>query len=112
MKYFKFLLIASLTILTTYACQSGSEDEMNPPDKCSTIVSYSNTIRPLIDQKCGNCHLDGSQAPDLTNYETIKANASKIKSLTQSGIMPKEGSLTQTQKDAIACWVDNGALNN
>lgn len=112
MKYLKFLLIAFVTILTTYACQSNSEEEMNPPDKCSTNISYSGVIRPLIDQKCGNCHLDGSQAPDLTNYETIKANALKIKSLTQSGVMPKDGSLTQSQKDAIACWVDSGALNN
>lgn len=112
MKYLKFLLLTTLMTLLTYACQSESDEDMIPPDNCNTNVSYSSVIRPLIDQKCGNCHLDGSQAPDLTNYSIIKANASKIKSLTQSGIMPQDGSLTQAQKDAIACWVDNGALNN
>jgi hypothetical protein len=26
--------------------------------------------------------------------------------------MPKQGSLTQDEIDAIVCWVDDGALNN
>ena len=49
----------------------------------------------------------------FTVFSNIQSSASQIKSLTQSGAMPKNGSkLSQTQLDAIACWVDDGALNN
>jgi hypothetical protein len=26
--------------------------------------------------------------------------------------MPLNGSLSETQRNAITCWIDNGALNN
>jgi len=35
-----------------------------------------------------------------------------MKARTQSRNMPKEGTLTQAEIDAIGCWVDDGALNN
>jgi hypothetical protein len=59
------------------------------------------------------CH-DGSVSslPNFSNLSVIQANASMIKSRTQSGNMPKTGSLTQNQIDLIACWVDDGALDN
>lgn len=74
---------------------------------------YSATVSPIIETNCAvsGCH-SGSQAPDLRNFDNIQANASSIKSAVVSGRMPKEGSLTQSEIDAIACWVDDGAPNN
>jgi uncharacterized protein (DUF2141 family) len=82
----------------------------------STTISFSGRIKPIIDSNCAttsSCHASGASGrPVLTTYSVIKDNASKIKSLTQSGEMPKNGSLTTQEKADIACWVDGGAPNN
>lgn len=76
-------------------------------------VSFDATINPIIQTSCAinNCH-NGRQFPDFRQFNNIKANAAKIKELTGNRSMPQEGMLTQGQIDAIACWVDDGAIDN
>ena len=76
-------------------------------------VSFSRSISPIINSSCAvsGCHA-GSQFPDFRVFENIQNNAIEIKKRTQSGSMPKIGTITQNEKDLIACWVDDGALNN
>lgn len=78
-------------------------------------TSYSVDINPIFTSSCSifGCH-DGSNSslPNFNNFSEVQANASMIKSRTQSGNMPRTGSLTQNQIDLIACWVDDGAKNN
>jgi SprB-like repeat protein len=78
-------------------------------------TSYATDIQPIIMTTCAvfGCH-DGSNSslPNFTNLVVLQANASQVKSRTQSGNMPRSGSLTQNQIDLIACWVDDGAQNN
>lgn len=78
-----------------------------------TGVSLQNQILPIISNNCAvsGCH-NGSQSPNLSAKSGVLSNASQIKNLTQSGAMPKEGSLTQEQINLIACWVDDGARDN
>jgi hypothetical protein len=78
-----------------------------------TGTSLELDVKPIIEQNCAitNCH-NGSQSPDLRSIANIRSHASQIKSLTQSGEMPKDGNLTATEKALIACWVDDGAKNN
>jgi len=35
-----------------------------------------------------------------------------VQEVTQTRRMPKDGTLTSAEIEAIRCWVDNGALNN
>ena len=76
-------------------------------------VSWTNDIKPIMENSCAlsGCH-NGSSRPDLRKFETAKSNAKSIKSKTQDRSMPREGTLTQQQIDMIACWVDDGALQN
>ena len=78
-------------------------------------TSYAADVQPIIANSCNvlGCH-DGSNSslPNYNNLGEVQAGASMIKSRTQSGNMPKTGSLTQEQIDLIACWVDDGALDN
>jgi hypothetical protein len=76
-------------------------------------VSYANQIQQIIANNCAisGCH-NGSRSPNLTTFQGVQANASRIKTLTQNKSMPKDGSLTQAQIDAITCWVEDGAPNN
>jgi hypothetical protein len=81
-----------------------------------TGISYNSSIKNIIDTKCAvsGCHVSGGSAPSsFTNFANVQASASQIKVKTQNGEMPKNGSkLPQDQLDAIACWVDDGALDN
>lgn len=81
--------------------------------KGNSGTSLVNEIKPIIDAKCTTteCH-GGSQDPSLTSLANIRTHAAKIKTLTQSGDMPREGSLSAEEKALIACWVDEGAQNN
>ena len=78
-------------------------------------TSYTAEVQPIIANSCNvfGCH-DGSNSslPNYNNFSEVQAGASMIKSRTQSGNMPKTGSLSQEQIDLIACWVDDGALDN
>ncbi|MGB5665622.1 MAG: cytochrome c [Maribacter sp.] len=109
-----FIIVTLALILSS--CEYNVENEdLLVIDPCEAEVSYSNTIRPLIDTNCMPCHNgDGSEpfAPNLTTYALVQGIAGLIKDVTQSGRMPKEGSLGETEKNAIKCWVENGALNN
>lgn len=77
-------------------------------------VSYQTEIKPILQVNCvkSGCHDGGNSLPNLSNLSTVQSRSATIKSMVQSGAMPKDGTLTQQQKDLIACWVDDGALDN
>lgn len=77
-------------------------------------VSFDSQIKSIIQVNCvkSGCHDGGNSLPNFGNLTTIQTNASRIKTNVLNGSMPKNGSLTQTQKDLIACWVDDGAPAN
>ena len=79
-------------------------------------VSFSQLIAPILENNCTlpTCHVPepGTSRQNLTDFNIVQQLASEIKRRTQNGEMPKTGSITQTQIDLIACWVDNGALDN
>ncbi len=80
-----------------------------------STTSYFLDVQPIIANSCSTtgCH-NGSvtSLPNFNDFNIVQANASMIKTRTQSGNMPKTGTLTQAEKDLIACWVDDGALDN
>ena len=80
-------------------------------------TSYKDEIIPIIEASCAiaDCH-DGSNTalPDWTQYANVEALAETIKRRTTNKTMPPTGSpgLSSVEIQAIACWVDDGALNN
>lgn len=87
--------------------------EITQDVRITSGVSFAASISPIISTKCAvsGCH-SGSQFPDFRSFKNIHDNAAQIKTLTGNRTMPQEGSLTQAQIDMIACWVDDGALEN
>jgi len=81
--------------------------------KIGSGISFAGSVFPIIQNSCtlSGCH-DGSQFPDFRVFKNIQDNAARIKTQTASRAMPLNGSITQSQIDAIACWVDDGALQN
>lgn len=97
------------------------KDENGCVDRSSVIVlngtSYANEVNNIIQSNCAisDCHNgDDTSIPNWTIFTNVQSRASAIKSRTQSGSMPPEGQpdLTDTEKALIACWVDDGAMNN
>jgi hypothetical protein len=84
---------------------------------CSTVPkSYSANVDPIIQNTCNTvgCHNTGSiNGPGaLTNYSQVFANRSAIRTAIANGTMPKNTSLSTSQRNSIICWIDSGAPNN
>jgi hypothetical protein len=47
-----------------------------------------------------------------TDVKQIFNARAVIRSAVASGTMPKNSTLSATQKNAIICWIDNGATDN
>lgn len=84
--------------------------------KVSTNIKFSADIKSIIDTNCAiaGCHFSGGSGPgNFAVFANIKESAYAIHRVVQSGNMPKNAAkLPQAQLDAIACWVDDGALDN
>ena len=97
----------SVIIKDSTGCEAGQSV------KIKSGISFTNSILPIIQGSCTltGCH-NGSQFPDLRVFKNIQDNAAQIKTQTTSRRMPLDGTLTQSQIDAIACWIDDGAPQN
>ncbi|GIV35926.1 MAG: hypothetical protein KatS3mg032_0305 [Cyclobacteriaceae bacterium] len=80
-------------------------------DRLPTGVTFNGQIKALFEAKCSgiSCHPANG---DLFTYSTAFGKRQEIKNRTQSGDMPRTGSLTSDEKALIACWVDDGAPEN
>jgi hypothetical protein len=76
------------------------------PDCSGTAKSYATDVSPLFSSKCNGCH------SNYSSYSGVLSDKSSIRSSIVSGSMPKNGSLTDAEKNNIVCWIDNGAPNN
>lgn len=107
-KVFMLLFLAS----TLSACLTNVDEEIEL-DPCSE-VTFARTIKPIIDSNCVSCHNTNGQASflNLESYQTISANASSVKESVVAKRMPQGAPLSDSDIQAISCWVDAGALNN
>lgn len=78
-----------------------------------TGISWTTDILPIIIKSCATsgCH-DGISRLDWRDYNETKQFAQAIKQRTQNKSMPMDKTLPQEDIDKIACWVDDGALDN
>lgn len=110
-----FLIFVSLLVMDS--CVSHDFPEYS----CTAEYTFSEDIKPIIETKCAisGCH-NGDMGAELnwTDFEQFHARASSglVKFRVTHRIMPPSespaGPLTQEQINAIACWSDQGALNN
>ncbi|MBL7872689.1 MAG: hypothetical protein JNM78_13820 [Cyclobacteriaceae bacterium] len=81
----------------------------------NTGTSFLNDIKPIFTANCtlSGCHDAGTGSRDWTTFSNVKNKAEQIKARTANKSMPIGGlTLTQEQINLIACWVDDGAINN
>lgn len=88
------------------------------PPPTGTGVSYSATIQPIMTASCVSCHSwAGSYSGVVSRVVPGNASGSTLyqrvsSSTSTSGHMPPGSSLTSTQIQNIADWINQGAQNN
>jgi hypothetical protein len=113
-------LIAVLAITLLTSCTKSSDSSHDPGTStavaCTGTKSFTTDVSPIIQRVCANagCHdASSSNGPGpLTNYQQVFNARTPIRSAVSSGLMPKTGTLSSTEKAAIICWIDAGASNN
>ncbi|MEI6853164.1 MAG: hypothetical protein WCL06_09990 [Bacteroidota bacterium] len=101
----KKLIVIVMCAAAFTACKKTSSTSYTP-DCSGTAKSYATDVAPLVSSKCVGCH------SAYSTYSGISSDKSKIRSSIVSGSMPQNSTLTDAQKNAIVCWIDNGGPNN
>ncbi|HYC40619.1 MAG TPA: hypothetical protein VEB63_09030 [Chitinophagaceae bacterium] len=109
---------AILVITVIAACsKSSTGGGGGAPLDCSTVPkSWSANVEPIIQSSCNlaGCHSTGSMngPGPLTNYNQVFNARAPIRAAVANGTMPKNSSLSSSQRNSILCWIDSGAPNN
>jgi tetratricopeptide (TPR) repeat protein len=94
-----------------------------PQDRSTDKITYTEHIAGIFIERCVECHRPGGSGPfSLLTYEDAKRRAGQIAEVTARRLMPPwkpdagrggpfvgDRSLSDTQIEAIARWVDLGA---
>ena len=118
---FKNLIYASAMLILLFNCSSDSNDDLAPKeeeiDPDPTAITYDANIKSIFSSNCTNCH--GSQptngAPtSYTTYTQVKNSIDKIinRINNASNPMPQSGLMSQSLRDDIQQWKDDGLLEN
>jgi len=114
----KIIILLSCVVVLIIACSKSNDTAAVSMVDCSGAAkSFSTDVNPIIQSSCATnsgCHAAGSNnGPGaLTSYPQIFNARSAIRTAVANGSMPQNSSLSAAQKNAIICWIDNGATNN
>lgn len=109
----KLACFLSILIISIMAIMGCSKNDTGTENICDPSTSFSYTVKPILDKNCNTsgCH-DDIVITALNNYQFVHDGAAQIKISVQVGRMPKGGKLSTAEKNALFCWIDNGAKNN
>ena len=109
----KGIILVALVAVSFFMVQCTKSSSSDSSYTCLSDVSYSKTIKPILDLNCNyaGCH-DDVTITSLANYQFVHDGAAQIKISVLSGRMPKGKALATADKNALYCWIDNGAKNN
>ncbi len=117
---FRFVLI-TLFVLIIMACAKDKAMEVKPED-CVEIISYSESIEPLIQQSCATNLGPGTGCHDnwIFEYENVRnsVQSGAFGNVIETSYMPTIPNnfniepLTNKEIETFLCWIKQGALNN
>ena len=106
-----------IALIIGLASCSKQRTEDSTVDCSGPAKSYLSDVSTVLQTSCNDdsgCHGQGSTngpGPLLT-YPQVFNGRLAIRAAVSSGRMPLNGTLSSADKNAILCWIDNGALNN
>ncbi|MEE9385158.1 MAG: c-type cytochrome domain-containing protein [Nannocystaceae bacterium] len=130
-------LLCALALGTTASQPAGcdvlvdTEEQAAVPDDggvapaAGNAITFSSTIKPVLDDYCGRCHNASTQSGgvDLSSQRALidtgvvvpgDADRSRIVRVLQAGAMPPPGQPRPPQEAVswLRGWIADGALNN
>jgi cytochrome c5 len=123
-KTFKALLALGFISLIFSGCYYDNEEDLYPfyENNCdTTAVSYSLTVRTVLDASCVSCHQPSNPSGNvlLDTYQNVKTNADNGRlwgSINHDPgfvAMPQGGgSLSNCSLAQIKAWINSGSPNN
>ncbi len=104
-------------------CYYDVEEELYPISVCDTSdVTYTQTVKPILDQNCNICHASGSTAGGGIVLDTWTDVNGVAQSGQLIGAIKRESGYSPMPKNAvklddcsiskIESWVNSGALDN
>jgi|SRR5690606_25688101 len=119
----KRLALLLLTVGVLSGCYNDNIEELYPQETCDTTnVTYSGTIKPILEQSCNlpDCHNGPMPSGyDFTKYSGLKKtvdNGKLLESITRTGsasFMPKDRpKLDDCTIAKFRIWIDAGAPEN
>jgi hypothetical protein len=123
MTHFRSFIFSGLFLFVIlYSCVD--HNLVTPVVDCTGVstISYATQVKPIVEANCAikGCH-NGDMGSDYnwTIFSTLQARALSGKlqdRITRpagaEGHMPKTGSITDSERQAIYCWAAQGAPNN
>ena len=114
-RFLRKIFLISAVAGFLWACKKNND--ANSANCSGPEKSFSSDVNPVVQTSCATnsgCHGTGSaNGPGaLVIYSQIFNARSEIRPAVASGHMPLNGTLTASEKNAILCWIDNGAPNN
>lgn len=122
----KNILIITILNLLVVSCSYNKEELVIEPEPGNggsggniPTITYTSHAKAIIDSKCTTCHssnpIDFQQVPFLTSYSLSFDKKDRIQSraldlMTMPISSSSTGLLTQTEKDTLQMWIDQGAL--
>lgn len=82
--------------------------------RANTGVSWSNDVKSIVTISCAKlgCHVSGTGRVDLSKFSNVKLYAGEIRARVINKSMPYDSRLSDSQIQLIACWVEDGAVEN
>src|SRR5262245_30791598 len=97
------LLLVVLTAITyTPGCYYDVEEELYPSGACDTTnVTYSLSVKPILDQNCNICHATGSTAGGGIVLDTYSGVNGVAQTGQLMGAIKHESGYSQMPKNAV-----------
>lgn len=97
--------IILIGITSFISCDSRTLQDLKPP-VAATSVSYTNDIKPILDNKCISCHALGNTFPDLDTYDNV---VNYQKGIGSNGYNTGNGTLNTA---SLLCSVQAGSCTS
>lgn len=110
------ILVIAISLLSS--CYKDNEEELYPNNFVgidTTTYFYAKDIQPLVAGNCafGSCHVSGATLPNLSTYDALKANITRVKvRAVDLKSMPLGGPMSPNNINMLKKWIADGALNN
>ncbi|MDZ4840018.1 MAG: c-type cytochrome [Bacteroidota bacterium] len=114
------IIVLAVSVVSLATCTYKKYDEIKPGGCEVTSITYENTIKTILNNKCVSCHGSSSAIANvrLHNYSEAIITArdgrlvSSIKGINGFQKMPPNGDMTDCQIKQIEAWIAQGSKEN